>query len=107
MKLDEKQYNCKPISKFPIVDRDLAVVVDESVTCGELEESIKSSCGKLYYDVTLFDVYRSETLGAGKKSMAFNIKLSDLEKTLTEEDVSAVMKKVLKALNYKFGAVLR
>lgn len=106
-KLDEKKYLVKPISKYPIVERDLAVVVDESVTCGELEESIKSSCGKLYYDVVLFDVYRSEALGAEKKSMAFNIKLSDLEKTLTEEDVSAVMKKVLKALTYKFGAVLR
>lgn len=105
--LPEKRYNVKPISKFPIVDRDLAVVVDEEISCGDLVASIKSSCGKLYYDVSLFDVYRSEALGVGKKSMAFNIKLSDLEKTLTEEDVFAVMKKVLKALTFKFGATLR
>ena len=105
--LPEKKYNVKAISKFPIVDRDLAVVVDEATTCEELIQSIKSSCGKLYYDVSLFDVYRSEALGENKKSMAFNIKLSDLEKTLTEEEVSAVMKKVLKALTYKFGASLR
>ena len=85
----------------------MAVVVDEKVTCGELVESIKSSCGKLYYDVSLFDVYRSEALGVDKKSMAFNIKLSDVEKTLTDEDVAAVMKKVLKALTFKFGAALR
>jgi len=106
-KLSEKRYNVKAISKFPIVDRDLAVVVDENVTCGEMIESIKSSCGKLCYDVSLFDIYRSETLGENKKSMAFNIRLSDVEKTLTEEDVSAVMKKVLKALTFKFGASLR
>ncbi|MBP3345164.1 MAG: phenylalanine--tRNA ligase subunit beta [Clostridia bacterium] len=105
--LPVKKYEVKPISKFPIVDRDLAVVVDEKVTCGELVESIKSSCGKLYYDVSLFDVYRSEALGVDKKSMAFNIKLSDVEKTLTDEDVAAVMKKVLKALTFKFGAALR
>ncbi|MBQ8792100.1 MAG: phenylalanine--tRNA ligase subunit beta [Clostridia bacterium] len=105
--LPVKRYNVNAISKFPIVDRDLAVVVDENVTCGELIESIKSSCGKLCYDVSLFDVYRSASLGENKKSMAFNIKLSDIEKTLTDEDVSSVMNRVLKALSYKFGASLR
>lgn len=105
--LPEKKINVKPISKYPIVDRDLAIVVDESITTGELLESIKSSCGKLYYDSSLFDIYRSESLGENKKSMAFNIKLSDIEKTLTDEEVNAVMNKVMKALTYKHGAVLR
>ena len=105
--LPVKGYNVNAISKFPIVDRDLAVVVDEEISCGDLIDSIKSSCGKLCYEVSLFDIYRSEALGTNKKSMAFNIRLSDMDKTLTEEDVSAVMKKVLKALSFKFGAVLR
>lgn len=105
--LPEKKISVKNISKFPIVERDLAVVVDESITTEEMLISIQSSCGKLFYDVKLFDIYRSESLGLGKKSMAFKIKLSDLDKTLTDEDVAGVMKKVLKALTYKHGAVLR
>ena len=105
--LPEKKIVVKPISKYPIVDRDLAIVVEENITTGELLESIKSSCGKLYYDSSLFDIYRSESLGENKKSMAFNIRLSDNEKTLTDEEVNAVMNKVMKALMYKHGAVLR
>lgn len=105
--LQDKKYNTKPISKFPIVDRDLAVVVDETVAVGELLNSVKSACGNLYYDASLFDIYRSEALGVDKKSVAINIKLSNLEKTLTDEEVEQVMKKVLKGLTYKFGAVLR
>lgn len=105
--LEEKKITVKPISKYPIVDRDIAIVVDEKVTTSELLESIKSSCGKLYYSSSLFDIYRSQSLGDNKKSMAFNIKLSDLEKTLTDEEVNAVINKVLKALAYKHGAVLR
>lgn len=102
-----KKISTKPISKYPIVERDIAIVVEEAVTVGELLGSIKSSCGKLYYDASLFDIYRSESLGENKKSLAFNIKLSDLDKTLTDEEVNTVMNKVMKALAYKHGAVLR
>ena len=105
--LDEKKIVVAPISKYPIVERDIAVVVDETVAVGDVLHSIKSSCGKLYYDCSLFDIYRSEILGENKKSLAFNIKLSDLEKTLTDEEVNSVMNKVLKSLTYKHGAVLR
>lgn len=102
-----KKISVKPISKYPIVERDLAIVVDENISVGELLDSIKSSCGRLYYDSSLFDIYRSEILGNNKKSLAFNIKLSDLEKTLTDEEVNSVMKKIVKALEYKHGALLR
>lgn len=102
-----KKIMVKPISKYPIVDRDLAIIVDEKVTVDELLASIKSSCGKLYYNVSLFDIYRNASLGENKKSLAFNIKLSDMDKTLTDEEVNGVMKKVLKSLQYKHGANLR
>ncbi len=105
--LQDRKYSTKPISKFPIVDRDLAVVVDEEIAVGDLLNSVKSACGGLYYDASLFDIYRSDALGEGKKSVAINIKLSHLEKTLTDEEVEQVMKKVLKGLSYKYGAVLR
>ncbi len=105
--LPVKVMKVKAISKYPIVERDLAVIVEETVTCEQLLETIKSACGKLYFSVALFDIYRSANVGNGKKSMAFKIKLSDLEKTLTDDEVNAVMKKVLKALTFKHGAVLR
>ncbi len=106
-KLSIKRYNVKPVPKFPIVERDLALVVDEDKTVEELSQAIKSACGKLFYDVKLFDIYRSENLGENKKSLAFNIKLSDENKTLTEEEVSQIINKVLKALSFRFGASLR
>lgn len=105
--LPEKTYETKEISKFPPVERDIAVVVDEKVTNAELSEVIKSACGKSYYDVQLFDIYRNESLGEGKKSMAYKIVLSSEEKTLTGDEISAVMKKVLKSLEFRLGAKLR
>lgn len=97
----------KPISKYPIVERDLAVIVDEEKTVGECLDIIKSSCGKLFYDASLFDIYRNNSLGENKKSLAFNIKLSNSDKTLTDEEVNGAMKKILKALQFRIGATLR
>ncbi len=105
--LPEVRYEVKPISKYPIVERDIAVVVGEEVGVGDMLESIKSACGKLYYSSSLFDIYRSDSLGENKKSLAFKIKLSDMEKTLTDEEVDGVMKRILSSLTYKFGASLR
>ena len=105
--MPEKKISLKQVSKFPNVERDLAVVVDEDVQVGQMLETIKSACGKLYFDASLFDVYRNQTLGENKKSLAFNIILSDENKTLTDEEIARVMAKVLKSLQYRFGAVLR
>ncbi len=101
-----KTFKVKKISKFPIVERDLAIVVDENVTVGSLEEVIKQCCGKNYNDVKLFDIYRSEQLG-NKKSLAFRIKLLSDEKTLSEEEINKVIDKILRRTNDLYGAVLR
>ena len=102
-----KKFNVKPVSKFPIVERDIAVVVKEEISNGDLTAAIKSACGKLFYEVSLFDIYRSASLGEGVKSMAYNIKLSDENKTLTDQEVTDVIAKVLKALKFRYGATLR
>lgn len=103
----DKKVKVKPISKFPIVERDIAIVVSEEKTNEELSSVIKSACGNLFYSVELFDIYRSEAIGKDMKSMAYNIKLSDNDKTMTEQDVQAVINKVLKALEFRCGAHLR
>lgn len=103
----DKTFNVKPVSKFPIVERDIAVIVKEDIANADLMSAIKSACGKIFYDVKLFDIYRSEALGAGMKSLAYNIRLSDNEKTLTDQEVTDVIGKVLKALKFRYGATLR
>ena len=105
--LPEKKYSTKEISKFPVVERDIAVVVDETVTNESLMNAIKSSCGKIFYDVYLFDVYRSNALGENKKSMAYKILFMSEDKTLTGDEINAVIKKVLKSLEFRYGAKLR
>lgn len=105
--LPEKQYSTKEISKFPVVERDIAVVVDESVTNEQLMSAIKSACGKIFYDVNLFDIYRSDALGVGKKSMAYKIQFMSEEKTLTGDEIGAVINKILRSLEFRLGAKLR
>ena len=105
--LPEKQYETKEVSKYPSVERDIAVVVDESVTNEELLSGIKSSCGKVFLEARLFDVYRSQNLGDNKKSMAYRIVLGSDDKTLTGDEVAGIIKKVLKSLEFRFGAKLR
>lgn len=106
-KLPEKKYTTKEISKYPSVERDLAVVVDESVCNADLVAAIKSSCGKIFGGVELFDVYRSDALGKDKKSMAYKITFASDEKTLTGDEINAIVAKILKSLDFRYGAKLR
>ncbi len=105
--LPEKKYETKEVSKYQAVERDIAVVVDESVSNEELINAIKSSCGKILYDVNLFDVYRSDALGENKKSMAYKIVFLSNEKTLTGDEINSAVNKVLKSLSFRYGAKLR
>lgn len=105
--LKEKTYSVKEVSKFAEVERDIAVVVDEEITNEQILSAIKSACGKLFNGVTLFDVYRSDSLGENKKSLAYKIHLLNEEKTMTAEEINAVMKKVVKSLEYRYKAKLR
>ena len=107
LKLNKKRHSVKMLSKYPVVERDLAIITDENVIVKDLETSIKKSCGALFYGVKLFDIYRSQAIGENKKSLAFNIKLLSYEKTLTDEEITSVMNKIMKDLSYKFGAQLR
>lgn len=106
-KLPEKKYTTKEISKYPSVERDLAVVVDEGVCNADLVAAIKSSCGKIFGGVELFDVYRSDALGKDKKSMAYKVTFASDEKTLTGDEINAVVAKILKSLDFRYGAKLR
>jgi phenylalanyl-tRNA synthetase beta chain len=96
----------QPVSVFPTVIRDLALTVDEGTTCGSLMTEIARACPYVT-DVELFDIYRGEQIGAGKKSMAFKITFTPADKALTPEDVDRFIKKILGNLKFKLGAEIR
>ena len=96
-----------PLPKFPAVTRDLALVCDESVTVGALENCITANGGSLLRKVTFFDVYRGKGIDEGKKSVAFSLELRSDDKTLSDEDIAPVISKVLGALEEQLHAVLR
>jgi phenylalanyl-tRNA synthetase beta chain len=96
-----------PIPRFPSITRDIALVVDENVVAGELQKAIIEAGGELLKEVSIFDVYKGDRLPDGKKSIAFSLRYYDPERTLTDEEVTAVHEKVIQAVEQQFGATLR
>ena len=96
----------QPVSAFPQIVRDLALTVDESTACGSLMNEISRACPSVS-DVELFDVYRGEQIGEGKKSMAFKITFTPADKPLAPEDIERFVKKILGNLKFKLGAEIR
>ena len=95
------------LPKFPEVRRDLALLLDESVSYADLRKSALRVGKKLLKNVGLFDVYRGDKIAEGKKQYALSFVLQDLEKTLTDNDVERVMSKLLATFQNEFGATLR
>ena len=97
----------KPISRFPSIRRDLAVVVDDDLGVAELQAAVEQAAGELLQALLIFDVYRGEGIETGRKSVAFGLILQDYSRTLTEQDIEAVVTQVTEQLGKKFGATLR
>lgn len=97
----------QPLPKFPAVTRDIAVVCDEAVTVGALEESIRRGAKGLLKDVSLFDIYRGPGVASGKKSVAFNLVLRVDDRSLTGEEADEDVQSILAALKADHNAVLR
>lgn len=95
------------IAKFPAVERDIAVVVDENVEVGSIEKVISKKCKKILESLKLFDVYRSEKLGENKKSVAYSLTFRSNEKTLAEEEITKTMETIISDLKKELGAELR
>lgn len=97
-----------PIPKFPAVERDIALVVDENIEVGQIEKIIKKKAKKVLETVELFDIFRSaEKLGENKKSVAYALKFRIADRTLTDEDINPVMKDILEELEKSLGAKIR
>ncbi len=102
----EPTYGVTPVSEFPPVLEDIAIIVDESVAAERVEALIKQTGGKTVTRVRLFDVYRDEKIGAGKKSLAYSLTYQS-EKTMTDAEAAAIRTKIVKRLEHEVGAKLR
>ncbi|MCI8827534.1 MAG: phenylalanine--tRNA ligase subunit beta [Ruminiclostridium sp.] len=96
-----------PLPKFPAVTRDIAVLVDSSVTVSALEGCIRTAAQGLLKEAALFDIYTGANLPDGKKSVAFNLVLRSDERSLTAQEADDELALILKALEKDFGATLR
>ena len=96
-----------PLSPYPPVREDLALVVDRSVPAATVESALRQNGGALLTDVALFDVFEGDTLPQGKKSLAFHLTFQAPDRTLTDKDVSKLRGRILRALDQQLAAKLR
>lgn len=106
-KLANTTYTFEAISKFPPVERDLAIVVEESVSAASIIEVVEKAGGKTLKEVEIFDIYRSSAIGENMKSVALKFIFRLNDRTLTDEEIQSKMDKILKKLESEFNAKLR
>jgi phenylalanyl-tRNA synthetase beta chain len=100
-------FRLEAVSAFPQVRRDLALLLDNQTTYGDIERIAKKAEPKLIRAVNAFDVYQGDKIAAGKKSYAVSFILQDEEKTLTDQDIDRVMQKLIKQFEKELNATLR
>ncbi|HTX92630.1 MAG TPA: hypothetical protein VMC09_15570, partial [Anaerolineales bacterium] len=100
-------YETAPVPEFPPILEDLALVVDESLPAERVAELIRQTGGRIVTGVRLFDVYRGEKVGTGKKSLAYSVTYQAPDKTLSDKDVAGIRTHILRRLEQELGAVLR
>ncbi len=102
---EDKKY--VPVPKYPAVERDIALIVDEEVEVGKIEKVIIKKCKKILEDIKLFDIYRNEKIGENKKSIAFALTFRAQDKTLTDEEINGAMDTIISDLSKELNAELR
>ena len=113
VKYSKQNKKYQEVPKFPAVERDIAIIVDEDVEVGAIEQAIVKKSKRLLKgkkgleEIKLFDIYRDEKLGEGKKSIAYSLIFRDKTKSLSDDEVNPVMEEITKELEEKFGATLR
>ena len=95
------------VPKFPAVERDIAVIIDETVEVGQIEKIVTKKAKKLLESIQLFDIYRNEKLGENKKSVAYSLIFRDKNKTLSDEEINQIMEDIIAELEKQLGATLR
>ena len=95
------------VPAFPPVLEDLAVIVDEAIPAEQVEAVIRQAGGETLAGLRLFDVYRGEQIGAGKKSLAYSLTYQAPDRTLTDEEVTQIRQRIVRRLEQELNASLR
>ena len=101
----DKQY--REVSKFPFIHRDLALLVDDSISAAQIEGVIKKGGADLIQEVYPFDLYRGPSIPSGKKSLGYSLKFGSRERTLMEEEVNHVYEAIVRDLNNTLQITIR
>jgi phenylalanyl-tRNA synthetase beta chain len=105
--VEKQKITYKEVAKFPAVQRDLALIVDKQIQYHQIESVIKKLKIATLQNTRLFDVFESDKLGVGKKSMAINFTFLDEEKTLTDKEIEPIMNKLITSFEKEIGAEIR
>jgi len=105
--ISTRNFNVKPIAKFPKVKRDFALLLDDKISFADLQQAALQTEKNLLKEVSLFDVYTGKNLPEGKKSYALSFTIQDEKKTLTEKQIDKVMNKLQQKFENDFDATLR
>ena len=97
----------KEYSKFPGVKKDLALIVEDKIPSQEIAMAIKKAAGNLLKEVEIFDVYTGKGIAESKKSLAYSLTFEAQERTLTDEEINAILQKVMEQLEKKYHAEIR
>jgi phenylalanyl-tRNA synthetase beta chain len=100
-------YGIQPVSEFPPIFEDIAVIIDESIPASKVESLIRQTAGGVVTNVRLFDLYRGEQIDPGKKSLAYHLTYQAPNKTLTDVEAAEIRNKVVRRLEQELGAKLR
>ena len=95
------------VSKFPLVRRDIAVVVDASLSVQAILEDLRANQPPQVTEIALFDLYQGKGVDSGKKSLAFRVLLQDTQKTMTDAEVEAAIAQLVQILQQQYQAKLR
>lgn len=96
-----------PISKFPAIRRDIALVMDADVTFSQVKQCAREAAPAILRDIRLFDVYTGQNIESERKSLALSLILQDSSRTLTDQEVASATDAILEALNKKLNIKLR
>jgi phenylalanyl-tRNA synthetase beta chain len=102
-----ERFDVREVPPYPPILEDLAIVVDESLPAEQVEAVIRKAGGKIVTDLRLFDVYRGEQAGSGKKSLAYSLTYQATDRTLTDKEAAKVRQQIISRLDQELGAKLR
>ena len=107
VKYSKSNKKYQEVPKFPAVERDIAIIVDENVEVGKIEKVITKKAKRILENAKLFDIFRDEKIGENKKSVAYSLSFRDKSKTLSDDEVNQTMENIIKELQKEFNAELR